>query len=317
MTTAPVIQPVTLNIIPKIPPEIKELIEIIPEYDGSTGTLPYFINTCDEIVGIINKQNLSNIVKRIILHTIRKKVVRDTNIKTATKTYLDWESLKDLLVEEYGDKRNEVNFFTELSHLEQKQNEDIFCYFDKYEDIYNRLISLLKLKFSNSSENVVIFMSSYASHNFIINCREPYRSQLAARNLKSLNDIQNLIKNDFQYIHTNIHKQNTIKPKINAPTPVYKNITQNQYRSPMLRYPQQQQNFPSQPIHPKPRINNYSQPMSISTYSFRPQQKRHRQDLQMLDNNTETRVDPNNDNQLSEYYECDQTNDEENIKQKQ
>src|SRR5436190_12392432 len=160
---------------------------------------------------------------------------------------------------------------------------------------------------------------------FINNCREPFRSQLSARNPQRLTEILNLITNDLQYIHNQqkIHNMQQPTPKNQI------NFHQNSFKQPQqtqktFKSQQSQKPFGSQQSHnhfktfaPEANVRNVAnlrtpQPMSLQSAQYTPRhfnqqksQNRHELFTQNLETNEQT--------QDTEYLETTSNIDTENV----
>src|SRR5436190_18995987 len=191
---------------------VLKILDLIPEYNGDKKTLSHFIKSTDEILEIVNQSNPSEITKSLTLITIKKKVTgKASEYLTTCPTIKKWKDLKDFLVSQYQDKRNECTLMIELCQLQQTKGT-IFEFLRKYNDLFLLYINNIENKYSPLSiPDFKKFGHRFATQCFIRNCKEPFKSQLAARNPSSLVEINTLITNDFQHyeINTNQHNSNT------------------------------------------------------------------------------------------------------------
>ena len=244
-------------------------LEIIPNFDGNVKTLSDFLTSTEEVINILNQTNPSEITKSFILLTIKKKIVGSAKELISGISISSWKELKELLLQNYEDKRNEATLLIEMCDLKHT-NEPILVFHKKFSELFLLYKSKIEIRITgNELKNMIAFGQQFSTQCFIKNCKEPYRSQLSARHPKTLGDISNLITNDLQYVRTQSNQPKTYQSN-NKPVQYQTPTTFGfkQYQSPMSKYPQQQSQFPKQPI--QGRQPYQPTPMSISTRTYRP-----------------------------------------------
>lgn len=302
----------TGNIFSNLNNEIMKLLELIPCFDGDIKTLSNFISTVDEIIVLVNQTNPSEITKKLVILTLKNKIKGKAAQCLSITTINSWRELKEHLLQNYSDTRSEHTLMYEISHFKQNK-ESIFEYFSKFDELFLIYKNKIECKYEGNVSKIVISNAvKYFTQCFINNCKDPYRSQLSARNPQMLSEILNLITNDLQYIH-NQHISNTQTQKY---TPPKNQIQFNQrYQSPMHKYPPFQQQ--SRPFAPSANVRNSQQkpsPMSIQTRQF-PNQNQPRQEQlfnQNLENDSDILVTNSENDEIEHEIEIDNENRNEN-----
>lgn len=268
---------------------INDLVNAIPKYNGNPKSLTRFINQTDEIIELINELSPTEIQKKLVLFQIKTKLIDRAEELISDNTFNSWKELREFLIIKYDDKQQPPSIVCNMVKLQQGRLT-IFEYLKEIQNHYNRAVAktnLCKLQ-PLSKEGIIVFIQSMAVHSFISNCKDPYRNNLATRNPSTLEEIESLLTNDFQYLDEKQHQnQNFAKPKVpfkpishnpSSFVPQNPHFMQNRYRSPMQKFnvPQRtQQVHQPKPFAPRENVRNAQfqnhTPMSTQTKFSRPQ----------------------------------------------
>lgn len=124
--------------------------------------------------------------------------------------------------------------------MKYNANKDIFQYLkiikEKFE-LFKEKVELQDLTAKHKA-CLIQFQERFVTTKFISNCQDPYRNNLATRNPQNLNEIQQLLANDFQYLRLNFIKTSNLTKLPNIPP---------------MKFPGN--NFPSRPINLHNRPN--------------------------------------------------------------
>lgn len=315
---------VPVNILTNLNNEVFKLLYLIPYFDGDIKTLPNFITTVDDIISIINQSAPSEITKKLVILTLKNKIKGKAAQCLSITTINEWKELKKHLLENYSDTRSEHTLMYEITHLKQNR-ETILEYFSRFNDVFLIYKSKVECKYESNSSKVILENAlKYFTQCFINNCKDPFRSQLSARNPQKLTEILDLISNDLQYMHNqNSYNQNTQPQKIIPPR---HQIQFNKHQSPLHKYPPPQYQQPqyqqpqyqqrpqySKPFAPSANFRNAPQktsPMSIQTSQFHKQNQTRTEQLfnQNLENIQETEIP-----EFEEIEQENENNDENNF----
>lgn len=252
--------------------EVVTFLEIIPNFDGNVKVLNDFITSTEEVIDIINQTNPSEITKSFIILSLKKKIIGNAKELLSGININSWRELKNILIQNYEDKRNEATLLIEICELKQS-NEPISVFLKKYTELFLLFNSKIEIRLlGNELKNMHNFGQLYTTQCFIKNCKEPFRSQLSARSPKTLGEISELITNDLQYIHTQQKTQLNTHPNFyqNPKTPVQ--FKTPKFQSPMQRYPTQHVNYQPKQFAPQANARNAAYrnptPMSIQTRQY-------------------------------------------------
>lgn len=114
------------------PPRIPDLIRLIPEFDGNPRNLPRWIESVEQKL-TVSKQFVSQTdipwILPIWLGIIRDKITDKANdALSASHTPLEWDSIKAVLIEYFGDKSDLSSLISKMSNLKQGSNTVIEFY---------------------------------------------------------------------------------------------------------------------------------------------------------------------------------------------
>lgn len=215
--------------------KINFALKAVPEYNGDTNKLNNFItcvNTVNNLLGTITPQ-LDDFEKSITFLSIKNKIVGKALDSIKDYELNNWLDLREHLKNSFKDKSNSVTILNELLKIQNVKNP--YKLLDITKGKFLDFKSKLGLEQENADVKITIinYAESLIVNNFISTISDPYRNNLATRNPKSIEDIEQLLQNDFQYLkqtNSNFNK---------SPTPKLPNI-------PPQQFPRN--NFPTGPI---------------------------------------------------------------------
>lgn len=108
----------------------KEMLALIPKFEGDEHMLNLFIKKCEYVKLAYEVPN--NMAQNLyVFHTITSRLTgRAASLLSEREDVTTWESLKDLLVQHFGDPRSEECVAIELETMKIKHNESYidFCH---------------------------------------------------------------------------------------------------------------------------------------------------------------------------------------------
>lgn len=262
---------------------INDLVNAIPKYNGNPKALTRFVTQTDEIIELINGLQPNEIQIKLILFQIKAKLTDRAEELINDHKFDTWKDLREFLIAKYEDKQQAPTIACNMVKLQQGKltTFEYLQEIKKHKDRATAKINLCNLT-TEAKDGIIVFIESIAVHSFISNCKDPYRNNLATRNPATLEAIETLLTNDFQYLHENQHQhQNFNKPKIMfKPTPYNFNLpaqqkpytTYQNHQSPMYKFPtpqRAQQIYKPKPFAPRANVRNAQfvnpTPMSAQT----------------------------------------------------
>lgn len=180
-------------------------LKVVPQYDGDTNKLSNFISCVNTVHSLLSTMNppLDEFEKTIVLLSIKTKIVgkaldsiKDYELKT-------WNELKTHLQNTFKDKSNSVTILNEILKIQNIKNP--YKLMEVTKDKFLNFKSKLGLEQNDVDAKTIVinYIESLLVNNFITVVNDPYRNNLATRNPKTLDDIEQLLQNDFQYLKIN------------------------------------------------------------------------------------------------------------------
>lgn len=171
--------------------EINLAKEMIPEYSGSTQTLSYFINKAERFITLFRNNlpgqencTLNQLLLEIVISKING-VARDVLIVETPHT---WNGVKNLLIERFGDPRNEDLLLNDLFTCFVNPGEHYETYCNRIKSKLQSLLEHVNLREQNADIRgyKVAQYNKIALNTFKTGIYEPYRSHLRYTNPNSL-----------------------------------------------------------------------------------------------------------------------------------
>lgn len=106
-------------------------IKMIPEFDGNRVNLHRFITCCD----IVDEELCPETDEGLLLNIIKTKLTGSAYNNTKHKTFANWLELKNILAENFSDKRTIPQVQSELLNVRQLPNEDVRAYANRVEKL--------------------------------------------------------------------------------------------------------------------------------------------------------------------------------------
>lgn len=114
---------------------IRELIDVVPLFDGNSRMLNLFIKKCEYVYAILGQMTATE--NLFVIQKITSKLTGRAATLISEHDYasVEWSSLKEILIQHFGDQKSEECLIFELEQLKIKTNES-------YLDFYNRIQSV-------------------------------------------------------------------------------------------------------------------------------------------------------------------------------
>ena len=99
-------------------------LQIIPNFDGNPARLHRFISACESILSrYFDANNLDNFQNVVLLNSILNKIEGRAEEVVAIYGSQSWAVIKNALLQNFGDQRDENSLNLDLVSLKQKGNE--------------------------------------------------------------------------------------------------------------------------------------------------------------------------------------------------
>lgn len=195
--------------------EIKSLTDTIPRFNGNSKQLSYFISRVEETNTLINSCTpaVSETLKRIAFINVKSKLCDKAAEVVQEQTFENWQALKTFLINKFSNKQTSHSILLDIMY--KRCNKNPIDFVNEIMELY----ALYKQKLTLENNNAPIIYSQNEKLvvlHTIISLRDPLRNNLATRNPQTLNELDSLLRNDFQYLKISNFNQNITVNKIKA-----------------------------------------------------------------------------------------------------
>jgi hypothetical protein len=211
---------------------LKDLRDMIPEYDGDQSTLFDFIEAVNFAI-----ENVPENQQNAIIFIIKSKLVGKARKFISSRQLREWNDIKDLLISHYGDCRDTEGLLYDLTSTFQKSNETPRAFAQRIENLLTKIRSSVALNnglnqaarnaLNSSHEKIALkaFLAGFSDPlGSIIRCQKPNTLEQAEQFLIEEENITYL--KNFKSSKPSLHNQvnNKIVPKENYPRHSYHKI---------------------------------------------------------------------------------------------
>lgn len=170
---------------------LKEFRDMIPEYDGDQATLNDFIEVCDFVIDSIQENQLN-----AIIFIIKSKLIGKAKRFISSRNLHDWDEIKELLINHYGDCRDTEGLLRDLTSTFQKANETPRAFVQRIEDLLTKIRSSVALDDSLNVQDKEILNKSHekiALKIFLSGLNDQFGSIIRAQKPKTLDEAEQYI----------------------------------------------------------------------------------------------------------------------------
>ncbi|CAH1106648.1 unnamed protein product [Psylliodes chrysocephalus] len=121
------------------------------KFDGNKAKLFEFIDNTDKAYSLVSEVN-----KPILFSIIETKLTDNARAITRNRSFPDWPSLKQYLLDAYSERRTMGQWQLELNSCKQNSNETVMAYSTKIENCYIKLINSLDNSLSRESREACV-----------------------------------------------------------------------------------------------------------------------------------------------------------------
>lgn len=246
-----------------------EYLNSIPQFYGNAHELNQFIRTCDSIVATFGN-NTIEFINMYIINTIIDRLKGKARTIVTVQNPTTWEEIKEILLRNFSDQRDELCLIRELNTIRQEFNE-------KPKQYFNRILLLLNLlcNYVETHEDLAapkatkkILYNQMALRNFLIGLKEPFgrtircmKPENLTEAMRFLEEEENIRQQQTPYL-LNKHRNQRMLHQYQNPTP----------NNPNINYSNNNKQFYSRTFRPQmnnrtrtSRSNEIPIPMSINS----------------------------------------------------
>jgi hypothetical protein len=211
---------------------LKDLRDMIPEYDGDQSTLFDFIEAVNFAI-----ENVPENQQNAIIFVIKSKLVGKARKFISSRQLREWNDIKDLLISHYGDCRDTEGLLYDLTSTFQKSNETPRAFAQRIENLLTKIRSSVAL---NNELNQAARNALNSSHEkialkaFLAGLSDPLGSIIRSQKPNTLEQAEQFLIEEenitylknFKSSKPSLHDQvnNKIVPKENYPRHSYHKI---------------------------------------------------------------------------------------------
>ena len=242
----------------------------IPDYNGEPELLNQFLERCEELINYFyNAEEPESYDNKVLINNIRAKVKGKAALGICNNPLNSWAEIKEALVANFSDKRDEEHLILELGRMRQSQVESPFDFHARVYKIFSLLISKMKNSSTNQYTDATYkLMERTALRTFLMGLQEDIGRLLITKGPSNLNDAIAILTNEYQFPAL---RKKLLPQKSNQTN---QNFNKNQQqRNWNNNKPSQQNNYrsPQQGPNNTPQ-NSFKNNQAYQNYNKKPQQ---------------------------------------------
>lgn len=262
----------------KMPSQFKtEYLSCVPQFDGNANDLNRYIQVCDSLIlNFYDRENPQNFHNTYLLNSLISKLTGNAKLVVNIQNCSTWEELKQTLLNNFGDQRDESCLNRDLVMMRQQPQEKPQNFYDRVLNILNLLCSYIDAH-EITNESKILKRNLYnnlALRTFLSGLKEPLATTIRCMKPNSLNEAMQFVtqENNVNYFQNFSYRSNQPQNNQNKNfvQPKHSNFN-NQFNSNTTpnNFFRQQPNFPSQPINIQPRPNPKPQKFFTNSEVFK------------------------------------------------
>lgn len=167
---------------------LRELKDMIPEYDGDQATLNDFIEACNFVTNQIEENQ-----SEALIFIIKSKLVGKAKRFISSRNLRAWDEIRNLLIGHYGDCRDTEGLLRDLTSTFQKSSETPRAFVQRIEDLLTKIRSSVALDNTLNEDEKLALNSSYeriALKTFLSGLNDPFGSIIRSQKPESLDQAE-------------------------------------------------------------------------------------------------------------------------------
>ncbi|XP_045504925.1 uncharacterized protein LOC123701475 [Colias croceus] len=235
----------------------REILCIIPKFDGDEKLLNLFINKSEYIIRSFQDAN-NNAQNLYVYHAITSRLIgKAASLLSDYQNITSWTELKEILTQHFGDPRSEECIALELEGLKIKQGESYIQFCHRIQNVKSSLFSKVnRLTDEGVKAAKMIIYNNTALNVFLYNLPEDMIRIVRLRGCTNLENALSVVTEEVNFIQQ-------YNAKISKPKPITQNTFQNPLKPNFSTMPLNQ-NFkygsPQQPIGYRPNFAQQPRP---------------------------------------------------------
>ncbi|KAF5306342.1 hypothetical protein FQR65_LT07366 [Abscondita terminalis] len=174
--------------------------EIIPQYEGGSKNLSYYIQQCEKFintykVNIPGQEQCS--LNKLVFELCCSKLTGTARETLIVSNCATWAQVKTTLLNRFGDQRNETLLENDLITCYQFSNEIYEQYYERLKSKLQQILEHINIREENV--NIKTFKKQMyeqrAQNTFCAGLLEPYRSFISNKTIASLEDALTQLRN--------------------------------------------------------------------------------------------------------------------------
>ena len=131
-----------------------DVIKLIEPFDGygDSNSLHFFLKNCEAMMKIVKDTEKKGLATLIFATKLTGKAQEVTQYKE----FANWDEIKDVLLEQFTDKRPPSHFLTQIMNIKQNFREDIKNYGDRLKNLYNKYKETCHSNYSSNEAEILI-----------------------------------------------------------------------------------------------------------------------------------------------------------------
>lgn len=233
---------------------VKELKDLIPNFDGEQALLNDFIEAVDFAI-----TNIDEGQEKALIFLIKSKLVGKAKIFISSRNLKTWEEIKPLLVGHFGDCRDTEALIRDLTNSFQKHNETPRNFVQKIESLSTKLRSSVQLDDTVNPLHKKTLIESHeriALKTLLAGLSDPLGQMIRAQRPETISDAAQYIleEENIAYLKSSRHQ----------------NQNQSQQSQPRNFKSFPRQNYHNQSFTPRANNSQSNQDVKFCTYCKKP-----------------------------------------------
>lgn len=132
------------------PPLLRDMLKLVPDYDGNTKTLTLFLKKCEYVIQYFQGTTQRN---EFLMQCLTSKLVgKAAALISERGDFTSYDDLRALLIQHFGDPRSEESVAFELESLKLKSGESYLDFCGRVQDMRAILFSKIHQNSANSED---------------------------------------------------------------------------------------------------------------------------------------------------------------------
>lgn len=189
---------------------MKVLCDFIDTYSGERDVLPAFLSNCRNALDMASDSQ-----KGLLLKFIISKLRGKAQIACSNRIFDDFDSLKDFLKQNFGERKHYNHLLLELQSCKQRPEETVAQYVLRIETCLTNLQTEIHNSETLKKELAgrIAMTEDLALYTFTIGLRPNISNVIRCRDPKTLNAAANIAMEEEKFINTQKNVEVQAKPK--------------------------------------------------------------------------------------------------------